>query len=329
MDTSHPFTMARETLISVIMSVHNGEAYLKPAIESILSQTFIDFEFIIIDDCSTDDSLKIIQSYTDPRIVIIKNETNIGLTKSLNKALAVSKGVYVARMDADDVSLPDRLRIEKTFLDTNPDIVCVGSSVMITDKHGTLLSTKYPPQKPELLKFYLMVKNQMIHPSVMFRKDAILAQGGYDETIRFTQDYALWSRLLHARYKFSNIHEPLIRYRSHDTSITQGKNKDTAYRFSRDTVVKNLSKYISADTNDLEILVDALHMRGITSLRNLYTSQKNLKQFTKKYIAKEKVNSEDANHIKDYMRAQARNINMSYARSHFAILFKIAKKILR
>jgi len=113
--------------ISVIMSVYNGEKYLREAIESILNQTFRDFEFIIINDGSTDKTSEILSSYNDPRIVIINNKRNIGLTKSLNKGLKMVKGEYIARQDADDVSLPERLERMVNFLDMNRDVGLLGS----------------------------------------------------------------------------------------------------------------------------------------------------------------------------------------------------------
>lgn len=224
--------MARETLISVIMSVHNAEAYLKEAVESILSQTFKDFEFIVVDDASSDNSLKILESY--PEIKIIKNTENLGLTKSLNIALRQAKGEYIARMDADDISLPNRLEVQKNFLDKNPHISVVGSAVEIIDGKKKTVHTE-----PKSIEYFMKFKNIMSHPTVMFRKKDIMSVGAYDENFKYAQDYDLWSKLLGKGYKIANIDSPLLRYRIHENSITQGKTKDLAYEIAMSIAKRN------------------------------------------------------------------------------------------
>lgn len=241
------------------MSVHNGARYLREAISSMLNQTLKEFEFIIVNDASTDESESIINSFNDPRIKIIKNEQNIGLTKSLNIALQKSTGSYIARMDADDISLPERLTVQKNFLDTHPDIVCVGSALRIIDENGVMCGTKAVFSDPDILGFHMRLKNQIAHPTVMFRKDAILHEGGYDESFRYAQDYDLWSRLLQKGYRFSNIETPLLLYRSHNESITQGKNRDAAYESAVRIMKRNFD----------EVFIHAHHRQKIPSLRAL------------------------------------------------------------
>ena len=121
--------------VAVLMSVYNGEKYLREAINSILSQTFNDFEFLIINDGSTDGTADILKSYTDSRIKIINNEKNIGLTKSLNKGLKIAKGEYIARQDADDISMPERLKEEVAFLEIHKDYAVVGTFVKILNEN--------------------------------------------------------------------------------------------------------------------------------------------------------------------------------------------------
>lgn len=251
--------MARNT-VTVIMSVHNGARYLREAISSILNQTLKEFEFIIVDDASTDESESIIHSFTDPRIKILKNEQNIGLTKSLNIALQKSTGTYIARMDADDIALPERLTVQKNFLDTHPDIVCVGSALRIIDEHGVEQGSKTVFSDPALLGFHMKMKNQIAHPTVLFRKDAILSVHGYDETFTYAQDYDLWSRLLEMGFQFSNIEMPLLLYRIHTNSITQGKTKDAAYAHA----VRIMKRYFD------ERFIRAYHRHEITNLKDLF-----------------------------------------------------------
>jgi glycosyltransferase involved in cell wall biosynthesis len=138
--------------VSVVMSVYNGEKYLCEAIDSILNQTFENFEFLIVNDGSTDRTLEILQSYRDPRIKVINNERNIGLTASLNKGLKIAKGEYVARMDADDVSFPHRLEQQKAFLDRNPRVAMVGSWAEVIDESGKTQETWRVLTSSHLLK---------------------------------------------------------------------------------------------------------------------------------------------------------------------------------
>jgi len=184
--------------ISVIMSVYNGEAHLRESIESILNQTFKNFEFIIIDDASIDSSLQIIQSYqaNDNRIILVRNEKNLGLTKSLNKALTIAKGKFVARQDADDLSLDTRLEKQYKLFIENPDIILISSSASIMDSKGNEIHPKHYKLSPEQIGKYLKRQNIIVHGSVMFRKNEIIELGGYREQFKYAQDYDLWLRII-------------------------------------------------------------------------------------------------------------------------------------
>ena len=163
--------------VSVVMSVYNGERYLREAVESILNQTFIDFEFVIIDDGSTDDTLGILERYTDPRIRLVKNGRNIGLTESLNRGIRLARGKYVARQDADDISLPERLSSQLLFLDKHRGIGLVGTSFDIIDSSGRLCEQVILPTDNETLQELLWVRNCFCHGSVMMRKEYLDALG--------------------------------------------------------------------------------------------------------------------------------------------------------
>src|SRR3989344_927550 len=152
--------------VSVLMSTYNGAVYLRQAINSILNQTFTDFEFIIVDDNSTDNSGEILRSYNDPRIRIIQNNKNIGLTKSLNKGLKEAQGKYIARMDADDVSLLDRLKEQYNFLEAHPTIALVGSWAESMDEYGIVTEIRKVPTDPETIRFELVLRNCFFHSSV-------------------------------------------------------------------------------------------------------------------------------------------------------------------
>ncbi len=199
--------------ISVVMSVYNGEKYLKEAIQSILQQTYQDFEFIIINDCSTDKTNEIIKSFNDPRIKVIDNQENIGLTKSLNKGVGVAKGQYIARMDADDVSLPHRFKTQIEFLEKNFQYALVGSSYyQINDTGKIRVYTKVLIGNLELHSG-LLEQNWFVHGSVMIRKSAFISCNGYNEEFKYAQDYDLWLRLSE-HFKIANIEEPLYYWRS-------------------------------------------------------------------------------------------------------------------
>jgi len=193
--SNHTITMKnqvqKKSLVTVLMSVYNGQKYLREAVDSILNQTHRNIEFIIINDASTDNTRIILESYNDPRIILLHNKLNLGLTKSLNLGLDIAKGEYVARMDADDISLPERIRTQRGYLDSHPNIILASSRTIVIDRDGVKIGRKNPPSNPEFLKFLMMTKNQMTHSSVMFRKSIILEHGGYNEKIKYTQDYEL------------------------------------------------------------------------------------------------------------------------------------------
>lgn len=206
--------------VSVVMSVYNGGRYLRDAVDSILSQSFRDFEFIILNDGSTDDSGQIIDNYRDRRIKVVENRENIGLTRSLNRGLSMGRGEYVARMDADDISLPKRFECQVAFLDAHPEVGVLGTAAQLIDASGT---------KGEIIRFsaehgflkWLMcfVTNPIIHPTVMVRRHWTEQAGGYDENMVTSQDYELWCRLS-GRIGLANLADVHLLLRKHDENIS-------------------------------------------------------------------------------------------------------------
>jgi len=205
--------------ISVVMSVYNGEKHLRESIESILNQTSTDFEFIIVNDGSTDASPQIIKSYDDARTRIINNKKNIGLTKSLNKAIKEARGEYIARQDADDISLPNRLELQLEFLEKHPEVALLGTGIYVINENGDEIEKRimHPNPKKSLLK-----GNRFIHGSVMFRKSVIDELGAYNETLKYSQDYELWLRMS-KKYNVRNLTAPLYKLRMHRGSILSKK----------------------------------------------------------------------------------------------------------
>lgn len=190
---------------------------MREAIDSILNQTFQDYECIIINDGSTDSTSDILTSYNDPRIRIVTNEKNFGLTKSLNIGIELAQGEYIARADADDISLPDRFLEEVTFLDNNPDIAMVGTAREIIDEFGVKIRNEIPKKDPSFRDIYN--GNPFQHSSVMIRKNVLLEFGGYDELFPACEDYALWL-LIAKKYRVYNIPIPLCKWRLHAESVS-------------------------------------------------------------------------------------------------------------
>lgn len=200
------------------MSVFNGEAFLKQAIESILNQTFTDFEFIIINDGSNDNTLSIIQNYTDSRITLINNEINLGLITSLNKGVTLAKAPLIARMDADDIAFPDRLFNQYQYFQNNPNCNIIGGNYSIISKNKTI-SFNHNFSNGQL-KTILLFSTCFMHPLVMFKKSS---DSLYDENFKHVEDYELWTRLA-TKYEFGFCEQKLIIYRSHNQQISAQNN---------------------------------------------------------------------------------------------------------
>jgi len=208
----------RNPKVTVLMSVYNGEKYLKEAIDSILNQTFSDFEFIIINDGSTDNTLQILKKYKDSRIIIINNSKNIGLTKSLNIGIKKTRGEYIARMDADDISLSNRLNEEVIFLENNNKCAVVGTFIKMINEKSKIIGIEEKPITNKKIKKLLVVDNCIIHGSTMIRKKCLEEVGHYDESFVRSQDYDLWLRMSE-KYELANIPKYLYVWRKNRDSI--------------------------------------------------------------------------------------------------------------
>ncbi len=209
------------------MSVFNGERYLQESVESILNQTYRDFEFIIIDDGSADRTPEILKDWAkkDLRIKIITNEKNIGLTKSLNKAIKIAQGEYIARQDADDISLPQRLEKQIEFLENHPEIKILGTFGYSITQKPKILGKEIVPVSSQAIKKTLIKRNPFIHTSVMIKREIIDRVGGYDEKFRTVQDYELWFRILRIA-EGENLPLFLVKKRYRPEMISLKKNKD-------------------------------------------------------------------------------------------------------
>ena len=208
-------------LISIILPVYNGSRFIKLTIESLLNQNYNNFELIIINDGSTDNSLEIIKSFVSPKILYY-DQQNIGVAKTLNKGISYAKGKYIARIDQDDLVLRDRFSYQVNFLENNSDYSMISGSVIYIDENNREISRSFSITENKLLKYYLFYKGCIIfHPTVMFKKDDIVNIQCYSEQIgdKFT-DYYTWVKFLRLGYNIKNSSKAFIKYRLNTNSIT-------------------------------------------------------------------------------------------------------------
>jgi hypothetical protein len=209
--------------VTVLLAVHNGGAFLREAVDSVLAQTFEDFELLVVDDASTDDAVEALPS--DPRIRVLRNETNIGQIPSLNRGLREALGTYVARIDHDDVSLPRRLERQVALLDAEPAVALVGTWVDIISADGRVWGN-LRPRIDTFAEFAAQVVTAhifLVHPSLMFRRDAVVGVGGFDESLSAAEDQELYRRLVLARCEARIVPELLVHYRRHEGQMTYAK----------------------------------------------------------------------------------------------------------
>lgn len=205
-------------LVSILMPVYNTAPYFREAMDSMLSQTFTDFELIVLNDCSPDNAEEILDTYDDPRIVRYKGEKNVGLSNVLNVGIEMARGKYIARMDSDDISLPNRLQVQVDYLEAHPEIDLVSAGMQL---FGDNEEVWIRDQDFEELKIRALFRSPVLHASSMWRKDSFEKEG-----LRFRQemvpaeDYDMWTRALVKNLKLVNMPEVLYRYRIHGTQAT-------------------------------------------------------------------------------------------------------------
>jgi glycosyltransferase involved in cell wall biosynthesis len=211
--------MHKRTPISVLMTAFNAASFIEEAIHSVLAQSCRDFEFIIVDDGSTDNTLELITSFNDPRIVCLSQE-NRGIAAALNYGLREAKGEYIARFDADDICYPHRFEKQYQFLQKNRDHIIVGCSVDYIDEHGEFVFTYAPPGfKNEEIQAVKKKTCPFIHSGVMYRKDIVLKKGGYNEHAHCFEDHLLWLAIVEEGKAF-NFREPMIKVRLNPGSVS-------------------------------------------------------------------------------------------------------------
>ena len=281
--------MNKNIKISVIMSVYNGEEYLNEAIDSVLNQSFKDFELIVINDCSTDKTEEILRQYesSDPRVRVHTNEQNLRLPSSLNKAISLAEGEYIARMDADDICLPNRLEKQYAFMQSHQDVT-LSSCRFMTLKNGVIASGGCGGKTDnESIKALLLVTNPILHPGIIAKTD-VIRELGYDKNFTCTEDMELWSRFVMANHKVEILPEYLMIYRLHDKQITE-----TTRERQRGEVIAIQKRYygdlLKVMSEELEeFYINGIYFRNDTDINKFCSFFKWLKATNRKCAKIEK-----------------------------------------
>ncbi len=233
-------------VVSVVMPIYNGERFLRRAVESILNQTFCDFELIVIDDASTDSTPRILADYKDHRLIVMTNESNLGIAGATNRGFAAARGEYVALQDHDDISLPHRLQTQVDYLDAHPRIALVGSAATLIDEYDTPYGDFPQPCEEIDLKWELLWSCPIHHTSVMVRRSALVDVGGYrrDDALRFAEVWDPLARIA-MRYGMVNLPERLVCWRRH-THATSIQHKEQQILACKVTIFRNVRRLSDA-----------------------------------------------------------------------------------
>ncbi|MDF1666256.1 MAG: glycosyltransferase family 2 protein [Planctomycetota bacterium] len=265
-------------LISVVLPVHNGESYIREAVESVLGQTFKNFEFFVYNDRSTDSTLEILQSFNDERLIVEDNQTVNNHLALRNEGFQRAKGRYVAIMDGDDVCAPTRFERQLAFLDAHPEVGVCGS---FAHKIGLEEGLWELGQTNDVIKFVMLRSCEFIHPSVMIRRDVLIERGvAYDLSHQSGgADYKLWVDL-YDKTEFYNIPEPLLFYRFHDSNMSVGNDSEKLKRYeaislkAKSALYQKVFPELSEDEKALVRVLLSRDLRGVKdwdSLRVLYS----------------------------------------------------------
>ena len=318
--------MNTEPKISLIMSVYNGEDYLSEAIESVLNQTFKEFELIVINDCSTDSTSQILDKYEklDNRVKVHTNEVNLRLPSSLNKAISYAQGKYIARMDADDICLPQRLEKQYHFMEKNPHI-SLSSCRFMTLKNGVVSSGGCGGKNDtDSIKALLLVTNPILHPGIIAKAD-VIRELGYDKNFTCTEDMELWTRFIIAGYEVQIMSEYLMIYRLHDKQITE----TTLQKQHKEVIAiqkKYYSEFLEAMSSEQEeFYISGIYFRenkDINKFCDFYKWLKSVNRKTKK-LNKYALNYAMFEILAEYKRKGMAKTDILKAMLSFGILFLV------
>lgn len=277
------------------MPVYNSGKLIHQTINSILNQTYSNFEFIIVNDASIDNTLEVIKAYKkkDSRIKIINNQINLGISLSSNKGLDAAKGKYIAMMDHDDISLPERLEMQINYLEKNQGVFLIGTGNYYIDENNKIINKiKTITNENKIKKDMINGTNRICHPSIMFRNNTKIR---YREKIYFAQDVDFFLQLMSAGKKLSNIKEVLLHYRVHNTQTSMEKrNKQLLFakkasEFYKERIKFGKDSYNKFDPNEIfKINADTSNNRDVISSEIFYNfhkqDYKNLRKYSRKYF---------------------------------------------
>ncbi len=318
--------------ISVIMSVYNGEEYLCEAIDSVLSQTFKNFELIVIDDCSTDSTNTILNKYaeSDKRVRVFRNEVNLRLPKSLNKAISLAEGKYIARMDADDICLPERLRLQYEFMEERGDVALSSCKFLTVKNEEYAMGAVGGRCDSDALKAMLLVTNPVLHPGVIGKAE-VFKKLLYDTSLTCTEDLEIWIRMVKENLKIEILPEYLMVYRLHDKQITK-----TTLDRQHSEVLKIEKEYFSDLLEEMTEEQEEFYINGVYFRENI-----DVRKFVKFFKWIKKVNKKKKSFTNDslsyamleilaeYKRCGLKRSDFIYAICSFNAIFLIKEIISR
>ncbi|WP_128330806.1 glycosyltransferase [Apibacter sp. HY039] len=258
-------------LVSVIMSAYNAEKYIAKAIESVINQTFTDFEFLITDDYSNDSTAQIIQNFTlqDKRIIFIQNEKNRGFegyVDNLNNMISLARGKYIAKFDADDIWLLTKLEIQCNYLEKNPETVLISANAYVIDEQDSIIDKIVTSSNQEVIKSNYLKSNPFHHPSIMFRNEEIT----YRSKMFYHEDYDLYLRLFSSNKKMENFEEILFKYRILKTSLSRNNSNFINYLFK----LKTIEFYNQRIQNNNKDEYDSFNPQDFIQINNLNYNSK-------------------------------------------------------
>jgi glycosyltransferase involved in cell wall biosynthesis len=308
--------------VTVLMPVYNAEKYLSEAIESILGQTYKDFEFLIMNDGSSDRSVELIQSYQDARIKLVNNAKNIGLSPTLNIGIGLAVGKYIARMDSDDISLPTRLEKQMGFMEAHPEYAMVSTWARTISEDGKF---KRENRRFHKYSYYnLIFKNDIWHPSVLCKKEILIALGKYPHS--YAEDFYLWSKMAKS-YKIHKLDEALLLYRHSATSLSNVIFGDKCFADAKEVARENINFYLGANATIPEDSLEC-YAGNYTPLLQANSADKIisclafLKKIDQAIMNKENVNL-DVNDVKAAAKIKRKKIIGEFFRRNLATKEKL------
>jgi len=275
-----------EPVITVFMAAYNAAAYIKEAIESVITQTFEDYELLIVDDGSVDNTFEIISSFNDPRIRVIRNGKNMGLTSTRNVALNEAKGTYLAILDSDDIAMKNRLQLQYDFFSENPQFALCGSQAFIIDNSGNQKDEKLVvPTDPDKLKITMLFSNSYVNSSVMMKTAVLRELGGYKDYAP-AEDYELFTRIAE-KYPIKNLPEFLVKYRQHEHNISTVQSAIGAEKVRQIKKNQLLAIGLEPDSTSIATMMSLLMWQyektTFADYLNLFTNLKAANRRLKKY----------------------------------------------